>query len=157
MSRTHFQFKSPEELTVQIRAYGDRHGLKGDTAVMLHLVTAFFSVGNHAEFSKAERLPKTPKRKAEWKPLSAHTRARLTVLRSFGVHSQLTSSDISHYISDYGRYLWPPQSVNNVSKRLQELHQEGYIQATTEYRKSRHSGKRLQVWKRTDKPLPEGL
>jgi len=148
MVKPHVQFKVPHDLHTQIRAYGDRHGLKGDTAVMLHLVTAFFSVGNHAEFSNPERLPKTPKKKAEWKPLSTHTKARIAVYSWFGRTPDATSS----YIATLSG-----QSVNNAAKRIQELAAEGYLAATGEYRKSCHSSKRLTVWKRTDKPLPEGL
>lgn len=51
MSRTHFQVKVPEELVIHIRAYQIRHNLKTDSAVMLHMLTAFLGVGNHAQFS----------------------------------------------------------------------------------------------------------
>jgi len=149
MVRPHVQFKIPHDLHIQVRAYGDRHGLKGDTAVMLHMLTAFFSVGNHAEFAKSERIP-TTKKKATWKPLSEHTRARMQVLHTFEaeVFYGATTSDIAYLMSG-------EQTTNNVSKRIQELASEGYLEASGEYRKSRDSGKRLTVWRRTDKPLPE--
>lgn len=155
-AKPHVQFKIPHDLHTQIRAYGDRHGLKGDTAVMLHLVTAFFN--------KPERLPKTPKRKAEWKPLSAHNKARAAVYAAFrykdtGYHGTrgLTSSEAAYWTDNRDTRITVPQTTNNVAKRIAELHQEGYLEPAGEYRKSMDSGKMLTVWRRTDKPLPEGL
>lgn len=153
MSRKHYQVKVPEELVIHIRAYQSQHNLKTDSAVMLHMLTAFLGVGNHAQFSLPlpERLPKTPKRKATWKPLSAHTKARMQVLR--GLEARLdkvgaTTSELSRMFD---------QNTNNIAKRLAELEQEGYAERRGDYRVSYDSTKRLAVWYRTDKPLPEGL
>jgi hypothetical protein len=98
--------------------------------------------------SRPERIPSPPKKVVTWKPLSAHTKSRMQVLRSFDVRlrCEQTSSDAAHTTG---------QNTNNVAKRIQELAAEGYIEETGEYRKSRDSGKMLRVWKRTAKPLPE--
>ncbi|OHD19940.1 MAG: hypothetical protein A2Y38_00580 [Spirochaetes bacterium GWB1_59_5] len=127
----------------------DKYALKLERDALvtqLHHVEAELEVFRN----KPERLPKTPKRKAEWKPLSEHTKARRRVFWYFdnAPHRGATSSEIASWVNG---------STNNCAKRIQELAAEGYLEATGEYRKSRDSGKMLTVWKRTDKPLPEGL
>lgn len=99
--------------------------------------------------NRPERIP-TAKKKRPFVPLSAHHKARLQVLRCLGLSLQdgKTSSELAHQTN---------QNTNNVAKRLQELHHEGYVAPTGEYRLSLDSGKRLALWRYTGKPLPKGV
>lgn len=91
--------------------------------------------------TKTERIP-TSKKVRQLAPLSQHTKARMDVYAAFFGDEQRTSSEAAFITG---------QSTNNASKRLQELSQQGYIEPSGDYRKSRDSSKRLMVWKRTTK------
>lgn len=98
--------------------------------------------------SKPDRIP-TPKKKVrQLAPLSAHTKARLQVLRCLGLSLEAgkTSSELARQTR---------QNTNNVAKRLAELRVEGYAEPTGEYRQSMDSAKRLALWRCTGKPLPK--
>jgi len=140
MARPHVQFRLPESLYPHVLAFKAEHGLN-DTGAMVRMIESFFGVGNHV---KPERLPKTPKRKAAWSPLSAHTKARLTVLRFLEHKGVATTSDLAAATG---------QMTGNVAKRVKELADEGYTMETGEYRKSNDSGKMLTLWKRSAKPF----
>ncbi len=116
-------------------------GQGGRTRVIVAALESYIAIK-----PKVERLP-SHKVKRPFKPLSEHTKARLAVykwLQASGFRG-LTTAEIAVRAST---------SANDIATRVKELHSEGYVAATGEYRKSCSGYKMLAVYRVTDKQIP---